>query len=199
MPAAASASDVLRFALAYLVGAIPFAYIAMLGTGVDIRKVGSRNPGFNNVLRVSTKPRAFFTLFGDLFKGFGSLWLLGRGYPPATLWAMALMPVLGHCWTPFLGFKGGKGVATTVGIFLFLEPKLTLICLPLFLIVRIFSSRMGWSQKGAIASLVLILTISVTVLVVKGSPAGLFSVLLSVLIVARHHANIREMLKPSTA
>ena len=199
MSAALSASDALRFLAAFLFGAIPFAAVAMLGTGVDIRKVGSGNPGFNNVLRVSTKPRAFFTLFGDISKGYVALWLLTRPTdPPALVWALGLMPVIGHCWTPFLKFHGGKGVATTVGVLLFLEPKLTLLCLPLFLIVRLVSSKMGWAQKGAIASLALILAIAVTVAIVDGAPAGVFGVVFLLLIVVRHQSNIREMLKPST-
>ena len=65
-----------KLILSFLIGSIPFAKVAMLGTGIDITKVGSKNPGFNNVLRVSSKWRAAIALVGDISKGFIALWLL---------------------------------------------------------------------------------------------------------------------------
>src|SRR5438552_6277595 len=114
----------LRFLAGFLIGSIAFAKVAMLGTGIDITKVGSRNPGFNNVLRVSSKWRAAIALIGDISKGYVALWLFGGAWPTG------IASVMGHCWSPFLGFNGGKGVATTVGVLLFLEPKITVVCLP---------------------------------------------------------------------
>src|SRR5919198_5667468 len=95
----------------FVIGSIPFAKLAMLGTGIDITKVGSKNPGFRNVSRVASKWRAAICLIGDLGKGFFALWLLGRGdISAAGLWAMGIAAVMGHCWSPFLGFNGGKCV-----------------------------------------------------------------------------------------
>src|SRR5678815_182787 len=76
--------------------------VAMWGTGIDITKVGSRNPGFNNVLRVSTKPRAAIALAGDISKGYIALLLLGAGEPAVFQWLMGIAAVAGHCWSPFL-------------------------------------------------------------------------------------------------
>src|SRR5579883_1212555 len=128
--------------VSFLMGAIPFAKLAMLGTGVDITKVGSRNPGFNNVRRVGYPGRAAFTLIGDILKGSVALLLLGRS------WLFGVAAVAGHCWSPFLAFNGGKGVATTVGVLLVLEPKITIACLPLYPLLRFFGRKMGWNQEG---------------------------------------------------
>src|SRR5215468_7634831 len=119
----------------FLIGAIPFAKLAMLGTGIDITKVGSKNPGFNNVLRVASKWRAAIALVGDISKGYLALLLLGPSWP------IGIAAVMGHCWSPFLAFNGGKGVATTVGVLLFLEPKMTLVYLPLYPLLRFFGRK----------------------------------------------------------
>src|SRR5215510_6038203 len=98
---------VLKFVAAFLIGAIPFAKVAMLGTGIDITKVGSKNPGFRNVSRVASSWRAAICLIGDLGKGYFALLLLGRGdVSPMALWVIGIAAVMGHCWSPFLGFNG---------------------------------------------------------------------------------------------
>src|SRR2546422_6884858 len=153
----------------FLIGSIPFAKLAMLGTGIDITKVGSKNPGFNNVLRVSTKWRAAIALIGDISKGYIALWILGRS------WLIGIASVMGHCWSPFLGFNGGKGVATTVGVLLFLEPRITMICLPLYPLLRITGRRLGWRQEGAIASLTTMFVVSTAALLWRGAESGIFA------------------------
>src|SRR6266852_1081275 len=108
---------VLKILASFLIGSIPFAKVAMLGTGIDITRAGSRNPGFNNVLRVTKNWwRAGVALVGDISKGYVALLLLGHGeISTMTLWLIGIAAVVGHCWSPFLRFNGGKGVATTVG------------------------------------------------------------------------------------
>ena len=138
----------IRILACFMIGAIPFAKVAMWGTGIDITKVGSRNPGFNNVLRVSTKGRAAVALIGDITKGLFAVLLLARGVPEHIAWIMGIAAVMGHCWSPFCGWNGGKGVATTVGVLLVLSPWITLACLPLYVIGRWFGRRMGWSRKA---------------------------------------------------
>src|SRR6516165_1347448 len=176
-----------RVIVSFLVGAIPFAKVAMIGTGIDITKVGSKNPGFNNVLRVSSKWRAAIALIGDISKGYLALVLLGRSWP------LGVASVAGHCWSPFLGFNGGKGVATTVGVLLFLEPKITLVCVPLYPLLRFFGRRMGWKQEGAIASLSTMLVVSAAVFVLRGAESGIFAFILFVIVVIRHAPNLREI------
>src|SRR5437867_4566007 len=93
---------ILEVLACFAIGAIPFAQIAVWGTGIDITKVGSKNPGFNNVLRVSTKPRAIFALIGDIAKGYLALLLLAATQCADWQWTMGIAAVTGHCWNPFL-------------------------------------------------------------------------------------------------
>src|SRR6185503_16038223 len=175
---------VLKLLAAFFIGAIPFAKVAMLGTGIDITKVGSKNPGFRNVSRFASWWRAAICLIGDLGKGFFALWLLGRGDATAITfcWSMGIAAVMGHCWSPFLGFNGGKGIATTFGVLLFLEPRITLICLPLYPILRFIGSKLKFRQEGAIASLSTTAAIAVLVLVLRGPERGILAGIMLVIV-----------------
>lgn len=184
---------ILRILISFLIGSIPFAKVAMLGTGVDITRVGSKNPGFNNVLRVSTKWRAAIALIGDISKGYVALLLFAPGQPAMIHWIMAIAAVMGHCWSPFLGFNGGKGVATTVGVLLFLEPRITIPCLPLYLLLRIFGRRIHWRQEAAISSLITMSVIATVVFGLKGIDPGLFAYIMLAIVIARHTPNLREI------
>ena len=185
---------VVRLVVSFLIGSIPFAVVAMWGTGTDITKVGSRNPGFNNVLRVATRRRAAMVLVGDVSKGFVALWLLsGPNDPFAVEWSLGLAAVIGHCWSPLLGFKGGKGVATTVGILLYLEWMITAVCLILYPLGRIVGRRMLRGQEGAISSLITMSAITLAVLGLKGLGPGLFALITLGIVVVRHTPNLREV------
>ncbi len=186
----------LKILSGFLMGAIPFAKLAMLGTGIDITKTGSKNPGFNNVLRVTKNwGRAGVALIGDISKGYVALLLLSPGEISASaLWFIAIAAVVGHCWSPFLKFNGGKGVATTVGVLLFLAPWITLVCLPLYLILRFFGRKVHWRQEGAIASLATIFVISAVVLGLIGTQPGLLAYLMFTIILVRHTPNLREIM-----
>lgn len=185
----------LKIFLSFLIGAIPFAVVAMWGTGIDITKVGSRNPGFNNVLRVASQGRALIALLGDVSKGSLALLLLSRpGESALMLWPLGLAAVVGHCWTPFLGFKGGKGVATTMGVLFFLEWKITLVCALLYPLLRMVGRWRGWSQEGAIASLIMIAVITMLVVGLRGLESGLFACVALAIILVRHTSNLREVL-----
>jgi glycerol-3-phosphate acyltransferase PlsY len=177
----------LRILACFMIGAIPFAKVAMWGTGIDITKVGSKNPGFNNVLRVSTKWRAAIALIGDISKGLVAVWLLSRGMPVSLTWLMGIAAVMGHCWSPFCGWNGGKGVATTVGVLLFLSPWITLICLPLYVIGRWFGRRMGWKQEGAISSLTTMLVIATLVFTIP-------AYVMFAIVFIRHIPNLRDII-----
>jgi glycerol-3-phosphate acyltransferase PlsY len=191
---------VLKIFASFLIGAIPFAKIAMLGTGIDITQAGSKNPGFNNVLRVTKNwRRASIALVGDISKGYIALLLLGRSdISTMTLWLIGIAAVVGHCWSPFLRFNGGKGVATTVGVLLFLEPWITLVCLPLYLILRFFGRKVHWRQEGAIASLSTMFVISAVVLSLIGTQPGIFAYLMFAIVLVRHTPNLREILRGRT-
>jgi len=173
----------LKVLAAFLIGSIPFAKIAMFGTGIDITKVGSKNPGFNNVLRVSSRWRAAIALIGDIAKGCVAVWLLGPH------WLVVIAPVVGHCWSPWLRLNGGKGVATTVGVMIYMKPWMTLACLPLYPALRFFGRKMRWRQEGAIASMSTMLLLS---LVVRQP----YAYAMLAIVIIRHIPNIRDMMPP---
>jgi acyl phosphate:glycerol-3-phosphate acyltransferase len=185
---------VLKILGAFLIGAIPFAKVAMLGTGIDITKVGSKNPGFRNVTRFASWWRAAICLIGDSGKGYFALWLLGYGEAsPAALWGIGIASVMGHCWSPFLGFNGGKGVATTFGVMLRLQPVITLLCLPLYPLLRFIGGKLKFTQEGAIASLSTASAISLLVLTLRGLESGVLAGVMLVIVLIRHTSNLREL------
>ena len=104
-----TSSLVLRLLACFFLGSIPFAMLSMIGSGINLRTVGSGNPGFNNVLRVS-KPRALICLAGDLGKGIAAILFFYRPAEPVSVaWLLGFAVILGHCYSPFLRFNGGKG------------------------------------------------------------------------------------------
>jgi glycerol-3-phosphate acyltransferase PlsY len=126
--------------LAYLFGSIPAGVLVARTYGVDIRKVGSGNIGATNVLRALGWGPALVVAFFDVFKG-GIAVLIARalGLADWLLGGVALMAVLGHTYSVFLGFKGGKGVATSFGTLLFLDPVLALWTFPIGVSVMLIS------------------------------------------------------------
>lgn len=143
----------LRLLLCFALGSIPFAVVAMAGTGIDIRQFGSGNPGFNNVLRYS-RWRAALTLAGDAGKGLAGVWLCTRpGDPAALAWACGLAAVLGHCYSPWLKFRGGKGIATAAGVMLWLYPAWAALAFALYALLRRIGSRRQWTESAALSSL----------------------------------------------
>lgn len=185
---------VFKIAASFLIGAIPFAVIAVWGTGIDISRAGSGNPGFNNVLRVSSRSRAVFALIGDLSKGAAAVAILSAASDPVWFrWSLGLAAVAGHCWTPFLRFKGGKGVATMAGALLYLDLQITAICLILYPTLRLFGRRMGWTQEGAISSMTTMSVIAGTILTLRGIEAGAFAFFALAIVILRHASNIGQL------
>ncbi len=186
-----------RIAVCFLGGSIPFAVLAMWGTGIDIRKVGSGNPGFNNVLRVS-KPRAVITLLGDMGKGFLLVWLCQRpGDTVAVMWFYGFAAVLGHCYTPWLKFNGGKGVATSAGVMLVLYPRWAAVALALFAVVRLIGSRLRWKEAGAIASLSAWVAFTFLALGFIGQQDAVLALLMTIFLAWRHKKNFQNLLAPA--
>ncbi len=129
-------TNILFFLAAYLIGSIPFGSIlAKTFAGVDITSAGSKSIGATNVLRVvkETNPKlakklGIATVLLDALKGMLVLLVaMYYGVSDSTLWAIAILAVLGHCYSIYLGLEGGKGVATGLGVYLVLIPIPTLI------------------------------------------------------------------------
>jgi len=185
----------LKLIVSFLIGAVPFAVIAMWGTGMDITKVGSRNPGFNNVWRVTNFRRSMVSLVGDLSKGAVAVVLLSTSADADWFrWALGLAAVSGHCWTPFLRFNGGKGVATMAGALLYLEAPITVPCLILYPTLRWLGRRLGWAQEGAISSMTTMTIIAALVWVFRGFESGIFTVAGLAIVIIRHIPNLREII-----
>jgi glycerol-3-phosphate acyltransferase PlsY len=135
----------------YLLGAIPFGIVVSKTMGLpDPRTVGSKNVGFTNVLRVSGKTAGILTLLGDMGKGWVLSWVAMQWLTVEWfIMVVALSPILGHLFSPFLGFKGGKGVATAMGTVLGLSPSIGLLLLLIWLgAVAIWR----YSSGGALAA-----------------------------------------------
>lgn len=136
----------------YLVGAIPFGVLLSRSSGIDIRTEGSRNIGATNVTRLLGKKLGMLTLLADVAKGYFPMFIVARLLPdsPEKMTIIALCgaaTVLGHMFPVYLGFKGGKGVATGLGVFLFLAPKAVLLCL------LVFGAAVGLSGFVSLGSL----------------------------------------------
>ena len=152
---------VLVLVLAYLFGSIPAGVLVARTYGVDIRKVGSGNIGATNVLRTLGWGPALVVAFFDVFKG-GIAVLLARasGLEDWLLGGVALAAILGHNYSLFLGFKGGKGVATSFGTLLFLDPVLSLWTLPVGVSVMLITRYVSaGSMAGSVAATVLALAL----------------------------------------
>lgn len=188
--------DVLLLILCYLLGSIPFGYIlTRYKAGVDIRDHGSGNIGATNVLRTQGKGLGAVTLILDFAKAAASVWICRVwGSQPWMDAAGGAAAVVGHCFPFSLGFRGGKGIASGLGAFLFIAPVPTLAALGVF-VVELATLR--WVSFGSIlASLVFggaMLGCHLT-LGWYNLPAAIIGASLALLLVARHHSNIRHLL-----
>jgi glycerol-3-phosphate acyltransferase PlsY len=176
--------------LAYLLGAVPFGLVMarLFGLG-DIRQIGSGNIGATNVLRTGSKPAAALTLVLDAGKG-GIAVLVARALVAEDAAQVAgFAAFLGHCFPVYLGFKGGKGVATFLGTLLALFwPAGIAACLTWLLTAAI-------SRISSLSALVAAALTPVWVSVLGMPQAGLVTALLAALIFMRHDANVKRLLK----
>ncbi len=184
----------LTLSIAYLLGSIPFGYLLVrFVRHEDIRAVGSGNIGATNVLRSGAKGLGVATLLLDLLKGYAAV-LLARQLAPAhyTLAvAAAVAAVLGHVFPVWLRFRGGKGVASALGVFLALVPMAAVVALAVFLLVVLLSRYVSLASILAAA----VMPVAAIALAPERSPLVVAGFLfLSALIIARHHANIRRLL-----
>jgi len=168
----------------------------MWGSGIDIRRVGSGNPGFNNVLRVS-KGRAVIALIGDMGKGSIPVWYFYHLHAPggdlALGWLFGFAAVLGHCFSPFLKFNGGKGIATSAGSMLVLYPRWGAGALVFFIIMRLAGSRLKWREAGAIASVSAWVFFVLLALVFVSPREAMFACFMTLFLAWRHKKNFQNL------
>jgi len=184
---------VLILLLSFLLGAIPNAYlIAKIFYRIDIRNCGSGNPGATNVWRSVGKIPGTLTFLFDVLKGFIPVFIARKIFPePSLTYPMmaGFCAVAGHIWTPFLRFKGGKGVATGFGVFLGLIPIATFFALIVFIITLALTKYVALGSIAASISLPLFLYF------LKRSPILIYtSIILAIIIIWRHKSNIKKIL-----
>jgi glycerol-3-phosphate acyltransferase PlsY len=178
---------------AYLLGATPTSYLAgKLGRGIDLREHGSKNLGATNVYRVLGWKYAIPVGLIDAAKGALAVGVLGSlsGGPAWVPVALGLAAVLGHVYSPYVGFRGGKGVATAAGVFLALAPLAVAISLPIWV------GTLWAFGYVSLASLTVAVLFPLWVRLTRPAEPYTFwaSVALALLIVYSHRANIRRLL-----
>ena len=179
----------------YLIGAIPFGLLVGRLAGVDVRSAGSGNIGATNVSRLLGKKLGLVTLVLDCLKGFlpiymSSLVIPEGGDKDIVMMGCGIMAVVGHMFPIYLGFRGGKGVATALGVFLFLSPAAIGISLVVFIgavAVTGFVSAGSLLASGLFPLWLWLLGQPVIVTIT--------AVVISLLIWAKHHENIARLLK----
>ncbi|MEW5802314.1 MAG: glycerol-3-phosphate 1-O-acyltransferase PlsY [bacterium] len=179
------------FLMAYFLGSIPFGVLIARMYRVDIRQVGSKNPGATNVLRAVGKKPAIFTLLGDLGKGMAAS-ILGKVFLSSSGLAaiMGFMAIIGHDWSIFSRFRGGKGVATSLGVFLILAP------LPAVLALLTWLGVFAVSRYVSLASVSAAMVLPVFIFLFSGGNSTLFQVALlaSALLIFKHRSNIQRLM-----
>ncbi len=180
---------------AYLIGSVSFAVVVSKAMGLpDPHSYGSGNPGATNVLRTGNKKAAILTLLGDFLKGVLAVvfakWAaaqFGAGEYAVPLAVLAVF--LGHCWPVFHGFKGGKGVATAGGLFLGLSPALGGLVALVWLAVAVIS------RLSSLAAIIAAAAAPILAAWWLGmGPMVWALVLVSVILIARHRANIGKIM-----
>jgi acyl phosphate:glycerol-3-phosphate acyltransferase len=183
---------------AYILGSIPWSYlIVRLIKGMDVRRVGSGNVGATNVLRTAGKSAGLAALALDAAKGVAAVWIAVRlGLQPAWVGAAAVAVVLGHVFPVFLGFRGGKGVATAAGALGTLAPWALLAAVVVFAAV-VVASR--YVSLGSICA-VLVFPLALWLANRGGWPAVtpnaivVAAAAVAALIVIKHQSNLRRLL-----
>ena len=197
---------------AYLLGSVPFGFLVAKARGVDIRKTGSGNIGATNAMRVLGKPAGIFVLLMDALKGYiacallpglvfnslaphySGLFVWFQNEPPELQSKFFLLggicAVLGHNYTCWLKFKGGKGIATTAGVFLALAPWAVLVALVVFILAVVLTK---YVSVGSIAAAIA-LPVAVWILQPHNFLLGIVTTALGALAVYKHKSNLQRLL-----
>ncbi len=181
------------FILAYLVGGIPFGLIlAKTFAGVNIKQSGSKSIGATNVLRVVkesnpslAKKLGVATLALDALKAVVVLAIAKVvGLSEATLWGIGILSVIGHCFSPYLNFEGGKGVATGLGVMLFMLPIETLIA------VVVWAISAKTIKISSLSSLLALVVLIVASFILKPQMAHAPIIIIAIILIYKHIPNI---------
>ena len=189
--------------VAYLIGSISFSVIiSKKMAGFDVREKGSGNAGATNMLRSVWKKAAILTLLGDALKGVVAILFaiivgaIAKSADKSLLVQIAgILVVVGHTFPVFFGFKGGKGVATSLGVLLMTNWKIGLICLVFALVLMAVTRMVSLGSIGAAVLFpVLVLFIHTNFTISEGSSYFVYSVILAAIVIFNHRANVQRIL-----
>jgi len=194
-------TDIIIFIIAYLLGSIPFSVIiGKVFFNTDVRKHGSGNPGATNTLRTLGVKAGIFVLILDVLKGFIAVLLAKyfgtwQGVTDSHLDRMTVagaLAILGHLFSPFLGFKGGKGVATSMGVIFCLMPWWASLT-----VVLVFTTILWISRYVSLSSILSAFAFTLLTLLFRNGMyiPVIFSICITLLIVIKHKDNIIRLMK----
>ncbi|AKL95601.1 glycerol-3-phosphate acyltransferase PlsY [Clostridium aceticum] len=179
--------QLLILVIAYMLGNFSASYIiGKLSANIDIRNYGSGNAGTTNVMRTLGYKAAVFTLLADCLKGVLAVYIARRLGSENLAMMAGVAVVLGHNWPILLGFKGGKGIATTIGVALSIHFTIALVCVVIGIIILILSK---YVSLGAIVAI----TLFPILLVSQGWNYFVFGLMLCVLAIYKHRENIQRL------
>jgi glycerol-3-phosphate acyltransferase PlsY len=179
---------VLALVAAYLLGSVNFGIIVASGAGVDIRSVGSGNPGTSNVLRTLGKRLAAVVLIGDGLKGAAAAAIGVLAVNPDFGYATLLAAVIGHSFPIWHQFKGGKSVATAIGGFIYLAPAVGLVVGLVWLVVVLV-----WKTASIASIVAMLLVVPGLALAGRTTEQLLWATVIAVFVIARHAGNISRI------
>lgn len=184
--------DIIIVLICYLIGNISFSFLlTKLKLKKDIREFGSGNAGTTNVLRVLGKKYAVMVLIGDVLKGVVAV-LIGKFFGSSQIVTIlcGLAVVIGHNWPALMNFRGGKGIATSIGVFLMYDPIVALICIAIGIIIIAVSKYVSLGSISGMAIFPL-----VTLLFSRGTENFIFAFIIAVIAIYKHRANIGRLIK----
>lgn len=179
---------ILWAAIGYLLGSVPFGIVITRALGLgDLRQIGSGNIGATNVLRTGRKGLAAATLLLDLLKGAAAVWL-ARAFLPGSEALVALASVVGHCFPVWLRFRGGKGVATTMGVALGLAWPIGLVY------ALVWLGLLATVRISSVGGMTAAISAPIAALVIGRADYALVLAIIAALVVVLHRANIARLL-----
>ena len=195
-------NNIIAIIIAYMVGSVPSAiWVSKWFFGVDVRDYGSKNAGATNTFRVIGKKAGFPVLFFDILKGWASVkglsylfsvYELGSDLYINLELAIGMAAVFGHVFPIYEGFKGGKGVATLLGIILAINFPAAAVCFVIFIVVFIYTK---YVSLGAISAAFFFPFITIYIFKAESLSLIYFSIVISLLVILTHRKNIDRLLK----